>query len=118
MIRPAPSRSSIVRATGDTVPSELPFRGKRRVDDRRPCGYFLGGAVAIRRDSFAAAGGYDERYEYSTEEIDLAFALQREGELIDLLIPPSSSNIDLPSWAAPLIRMSLPSAYATGCCWY
>ena len=33
----------------------------------------------MRRDAFLAAGGYDESFFYSTEEIDLAFSLTRLG---------------------------------------
>jgi hypothetical protein len=70
----------IVRADGRTVKGEYPFRGHpAAVDTARPCAYFLGGAAAVRRDAFLAAGGFDDRYLYSTEELDLAFALARAG---------------------------------------
>jgi GT2 family glycosyltransferase len=69
----------IVRPTGETVSSEIPFPGNPEITSPRICGYFLGGAVAIRRGAFERAGGYDPQYEYSTEEIDLAFSLQRNG---------------------------------------
>ncbi|HZP29479.1 MAG TPA: glycosyltransferase [Acidimicrobiia bacterium] len=70
----------IVRADGQTVKAEYPFRG-HAVDAARarPCAYFLGGAAAVRRDAFLAAGGFDDRYLYSTEELDLSFALARRG---------------------------------------
>lgn len=70
----------VVRADGRTVKGEYPFRG--HADDAgspRPCAYFLGCGAAVRRDAFLAAGGFDDRYLYSTEELDLAFALARAG---------------------------------------
>jgi GT2 family glycosyltransferase len=70
----------IVRADGSTVKGEYPFRGHPTdAGHARPCAYFLGGAAAVRRDAFSAAGGFDDRYLYSTEELDLAFALARAG---------------------------------------
>ena len=39
----------------------------------------MGGAAAVRRDAFLAAGGFDDRYLYSTEELDLSFALAHRG---------------------------------------
>jgi glycosyltransferase involved in cell wall biosynthesis/GT2 family glycosyltransferase len=68
------------RADGHVESSEWPFRGAPHETDRaRPAAYFLGGACALRRDAFLAAGGYDESFFYSTEEIDLAFTLARLG---------------------------------------
>ena len=68
------------RADGHIESSEWPFRGSARATEvARPAAYFLGGACAIRRDAFIAAGGYDESFFYSTEEIDLAFAMSRVG---------------------------------------
>ncbi len=70
----------IVRADGMTVSAEHPFRGSvRDVDHARPCAYFLGGAVAVERAAFLDAGGFDERFRYSTEEIDLAYTIMRQG---------------------------------------
>ncbi len=70
----------ITRADGAIVKAEFPFRGPvRNVDRARPCAYFLGGAVAIDRAAYLDSGGFDERYLYSTEEIDLGFALARLG---------------------------------------
>jgi glycosyltransferase involved in cell wall biosynthesis/GT2 family glycosyltransferase len=68
------------RADGHVESAEWPFRGgPRDVDRPRPAAYFLGGACAVRRAAFLAAGGYDESFFYSTEEIDLAFTLSRLG---------------------------------------
>jgi glycosyltransferase involved in cell wall biosynthesis/GT2 family glycosyltransferase len=72
------------RADGRVESSEWPFRGKPHDIDRpRPAAYFLGGACAVRRDAFLAAGGYDESFFYSTEEIDLAFTLAGLGFTIE-----------------------------------
>ena len=72
------------RADGRVESSEWPFRGRPHDIDRpRRAAYFLGGACALRRDAFLAAGGYDESYFYSTEEIDLAFAITRDGRAIN-----------------------------------
>ena len=70
----------VQRHDGHVESPEWPFRGKPRDIDRpRRAAYFLGGACAVRRDAFLAAGGYDESFFYSTEEIDLAFAMTRRG---------------------------------------
>jgi GT2 family glycosyltransferase len=70
----------IVRASGEAPSLEYPFRGRSHEDDvARPCAYFLGGAAAVRRAAFDAVGGFDDRYLYSTEEVDLSFALERAG---------------------------------------
>ena len=74
----------VQRADGRVESPEWPFRGRPRdVDRPRRAAYFLGGACAVRRDAFLAAGGYDEAFFYSTEEIDLAFALSRLGRTIE-----------------------------------
>jgi GT2 family glycosyltransferase len=78
----------VVRAGGTSVSAEHPFRGApRSVDRRRSCAYFLGGACAVRREVFLDVGGFDERFRYSTEEIDLAMTLLRRG--YDLLYEPA-----------------------------
>jgi GT2 family glycosyltransferase len=70
----------IVRADGSTPSLEHPFRGAvRGAATARPCAYFLGGAVALRRRAFLDVGGFDDRFRYSTEEVDLGFALARDG---------------------------------------
>jgi glycosyltransferase involved in cell wall biosynthesis/GT2 family glycosyltransferase len=72
------------RADGHVESAEWPFRGKPHDIERpRPAAYFLGGACAVRRDAFLAAGGYDESFFYSTEEVDLAFTLARHGFAIE-----------------------------------
>jgi len=72
------------RADGHVESAEWPFRGKPRdVERPRSAAYFLGGACAVRRDAFIVAGGYDESFFYSTEEIDLAFTLAQHGFAIE-----------------------------------
>jgi GT2 family glycosyltransferase len=70
------------RSSGLTMSSEYPFRGSAIDATRRPCGYFVGCGVAVRRADYLRVGGFDDRYWYSTEEIDLSFALQRDGSTI------------------------------------
>ena len=62
------------------VPLEHPFRGRPAAPSQaRDCAYFVGCGYAIRRDAQRSAGGYDERFFYSTEEVDLSFRLLRDG---------------------------------------
>lgn len=69
-----------IQRPGGEVSLEHPFRGKpTRVDEARPCGYFVGAGYAVRVDAVRAVGGYDDDLFYSTEEIDLSMDLQREG---------------------------------------
>lgn len=60
---------------------EHPFRGSGRgsLAEGRACSYFVGCGYAIRRCAHIAVGGYDDRFFYSTEEVDLAFRLIRDG---------------------------------------
>ncbi|MER3452259.1 MAG: hypothetical protein C4344_00710 [Acidimicrobiia bacterium] len=70
----------IVRTDGTTASHEYPFRGRARGGDhQRACAYFVGCAAALRREAFEEVGGFDERYFYSTEELDLSLALSRRG---------------------------------------
>jgi GT2 family glycosyltransferase len=70
----------IERGDGTIVSSEYPFRGRALVADlERPCAYFVGAAHAVRRKAWIEAGGLDEGFGYSTEEIDLAMALLGQG---------------------------------------
>lgn len=70
----------VVRPGGARMPLEYPFRGRPREDaEARPCAYFVGCGYAIRRSALESAGGYDEQFFYSTEEVDLSFRLMRAG---------------------------------------
>jgi GT2 family glycosyltransferase len=99
------------RGDGRVESSEWPFRGSpHRVDRARPAAYFLGGACALRREAFIAAGGYDESFFYSTEEVDLAFVLTRLGysisytpEIVVEHRPASTGRIADP--ALPALRL-------------
>lgn len=67
---------SVRRPDGSIESSEWPFRGPPRDPDlARPCAYFVGAGYAVRRSALDDVGGYDERYFYSTEEIDLSMRL-------------------------------------------
>lgn len=71
-----------VRRPGAADPSlEHPFRGRRARGRQvgRECAYFVGCGYAIRRRAHLEVGGYDDRFFYSTEEVDLAFRLMRDG---------------------------------------
>ena len=48
-------------------------------DDARDIGWATGAALAIRRDAFEAAGGFDASFEMHMEEIDLCWRLWRQG---------------------------------------
>ena len=76
---PAVIAFRVMRPDGSMDSTEYPFRGGARRVVARPCAYFVGCAAAIRRDAFLEAGGFDDRYSYSTEELDLAFAIARRG---------------------------------------
>lgn len=71
------------RPTGDGPSLEHPFRGRAgQVGEResgRDCAYFVGCGYAIRRSAHLQVGGYDDRFFYSTEEVDLSFRLLRDG---------------------------------------
>lgn len=69
----------VERPGGAVEPSEHPFRGRPRDVPPGPCAYFVGAGYAVRRSAVEAVGGYDERFFYSTEEVDLSFALLRDG---------------------------------------
>ncbi|MDQ6946806.1 MAG: glycosyltransferase [Actinomycetota bacterium] len=71
------------RREGDDRSLEHPFRGagrrKRDPATASDCAYFVGCGYAIRRRAHLDVGGYDDRYFYSTEEVDLSFRLLKEG---------------------------------------
>lgn len=72
----------IHRADGAHSSLEHPFRGPGDEAARATaadCTYFVGCGYAIRREAHVRAGGYDDRFFYSTEEVDLSFRLLREG---------------------------------------
>lgn len=117
------------RAGGGLVSLEHPFRGSARgssADAPRPCAYFVGCGYAIRREAHLGTGGYDERFFYSTEEIDLSFRLLRDGwhlryePAIEVEHRPSSRGRGgasrVPGWRLRnrllLVRAHLPLAVA------
>ncbi len=71
--------------TGETQRRHVP---RLRVGDPMDSGdvtTFLGGACAIRRADFDAAGGYPEPYFYAMEETDLAWRMLDQGRSIHYL---------------------------------
>jgi GT2 family glycosyltransferase len=68
------------RQSGEGPSLEHPFRGSAAAAEApRECAYFVGCGYAIRREAHLDAGGYDDRFFYSTEEVDLSFRLLRDG---------------------------------------
>ena len=71
------------RRAGDGPSLEHPFRGAAAdANVPRECAYFVGCGYAIRREALMGVGGYDDRFFYSTEEVDLSFRLIRDGWLL------------------------------------
>ena len=85
----------VERGDGHVESSEFPFRGAPRDLPRCECTYFVGCGVAIRRDAYRAAGGFDDRYGYSTEELDLSFAMLGNGG--HLVYDPAVTVVHRPS---------------------
>lgn len=110
------------------VSSEHPFRGKgrRRHDVGRRCAYFVGCGYAVSRRAHLSVGGYDDRFFYSTEEVDLGFRVLGAGWHIrydpDLVIEHRasprgrSSTSQVAAWRMRnrllLVRAHLPVALA------
>lgn len=69
------------RPVGDGPSLEHPFRGAAgdAAEGARDCAYFVGCGYAMRRTAHLGVGGYDDRFFYSTEEVDLSFRLLRDG---------------------------------------
>lgn len=110
---------------------EHPFRGSgtrgSARDVARECAYFVGCGYAIRREAHIGSGGYDDRFFYSTEEVDLSFRLLRDGwrlryePAIEIEHRPSARGRGRTSSAVPgwrlrnrllLVRSHLPVAIA------
>lgn len=75
---------------------EIPLRSKRMPTVDTEIGYFLGGAVALRREALDTAGGYPASIAYGSWENDLSFRLHRTGRRI--LFTP---DIRVIHWAIP-----------------
>ncbi len=115
-----------VRRAGASESSlEHPFRGPGDDAARalaRSCTYFVGCGYAVRRRAHVDAGGYDDRFFYSTEEVDLSFRLLREGwhlayePAIEVEHRPSprgrDGSVSVPGWRLRnrllLVRAHLP----------
>lgn len=75
----------IVDEDGATARRHLPRRGDRGAEESGPVATFLGGASAIRRSSYLAAGGYWAELFYGHEELDLSWRLIDRGGSIRYL---------------------------------
>ena len=105
--RPTALAFLVVRPSGSVESSEFPFRGSPREMPHVPCGYFVGCGFAVRHADYDRAGGFDERYVYSTEELDLAFALQRDGGII--MYEPRVAVVHAPSARGRAPRPTIPA---------
>lgn len=117
-----------VHRTGSDTSLEHPFRGSAHGDEdaARGCAYFVGCGYAIRRQAHLDGGGYDDRFFYSTEEVDLSFRLLRDGwrlryePAIEIEHRPSPRGRDasssVPGWRMRnrllLVRAHLPTPLA------
>lgn len=117
-----------VHRPGGDVSLEQPFRGSgaRREGAARECAYFVGCGYAIRRRAHVEGGGYDDRFFYSTEEVDLSFRLLRDGwglryePALEIEHRPSPRGRDrsssVPGWRLRnrllLVRAHLPAPLA------
>ncbi len=63
-------------------------RDQGQYDDARDVFWATGAALAVRRDAFLAAGGFDAQFGMHMEEIDLCWRLQRAGGRVR--VAPSS----------------------------
>lgn len=80
----------IVDEAGATQRRHVPRPGSRSANRSGPVGTFLGGACAIRREAYEAAGGYWSDLFYAHEELDLAWRLfdagYRAGYLPEIVV--------------------------------
>ncbi len=74
-------------------------RDKGQYDDPRDVFWATGAALAVRRDAFVSAGGFDEAFGMHMEEIDLCWRLQRAGGRIR--VAPSSQVFHLGGASLP-----------------
>lgn len=69
----------IITPAGHSEQRHVPRLGGSNADVSGAVAGFLGGAVLMRTEAFRQVGGYDERFYYSMEEIDLAWRLIEAG---------------------------------------
>jgi len=117
-----------VHRPGSDVSLEHPFRGAAAdgPESARDCAYFVGCGYAVRRRAHLDSGGYDDRFFYSTEEIDLSFRLLRNGwrlryePAIEIEHRPSprgrNASSSVPGWRMRnrllMVRAHLPAPLA------
>jgi len=74
---------SLVRWTGLFRKAYKDYRrGSFRPDGTRTVEVLMGPAVLISRDLFAAVGGWDERYRFGVEDIDLSTRVRKTREIL------------------------------------
>lgn len=69
----------VVDEKGVTARRHVPWRGHTGAAESRLAASFLGGACAIRREAYEAAGGYFTELMYGHEEVELAWRLIDSG---------------------------------------
>ncbi len=94
----------LVDDEGRTARRHVPRAGRGDPDRSGPVGYFLGGACAMRRSDFVAAGRYDADLFYGHEELDLAWRLLDRGRNlryaadVEVLHPPTEISRHARGW--------------------
>ncbi len=69
----------IIDEEGERTRRHVPRAGERSGAEAGPAATFLGGACAIRRSAYEAAGGYWSELFYAHEELDLSWRLHDHG---------------------------------------
>lgn len=84
------------------APDPFPSLDKRLRNSEAEVSYFLGGAVAFRKEIFQQVGYYPEEYFYAMEELDLSYRLMETNWQIwfapDLIVTHLESPRERPPW--------------------
>lgn len=98
------------------TPDYLPFLRSVLVDDAFYYDQKYKGVIAVRRDEFIAAGGYDERFEfYGSEDRELHERLVRRGNmavsLFDMVrVIPTPNEVKVQGYRLPLTKQEMHEA--------
>jgi glycogen synthase len=76
--RPVQAMNNTINDLGEPIQINLAPKGFNDPDGDRFT-YFMGANMAVRRDAFLAAGGFDETYLYPYEDADLSVAIIKAG---------------------------------------